>query len=434
MRQWNGLLFDMNLVSVRLPSAESVTALAQSTGCFPPTEVKRGEDGKVALLEENVETLLMAGFREVFDGRLEPLIRQRALYQSPDILGIDRTGRLAVIELKNKPPDPASVLAQTSEYLVQTASRAPREILRAVNEYMQNRPVFCKLYHAGLLYRRAVEHQPGLGPALKNRGLLHEEFQQGPDYFSAMADACTRDLAAQGVDIEAAYSRIASHRFSPPKTYARLLADLFGYDLQRSEEALEASANRSWKIVYFCPRYWFDSETEAAAVMKLTDMVAGMYVRGLEIEFVEYRLVCSTAAGGPPWLLAWRTTDGWLSGHAKARKRKEEAKKLDAFAEKLLRRGVMARKEPGNYYWWWIVVPWIEGVLIDWGPEKPEKVVVRAPDNLRKPLRDALAKLKPGLAVWEKANNSRVEIRAEGGDLERVADAFAWVAEYGRGA
>jgi hypothetical protein len=222
MVHWNGLLFDKSLTSIRLPTAESVTALAESAGCFPPAEVKRAEDGRVVLLEENVETLLMAGFREVFGGRLELLIRQRALFQAPDMLGIDRTGRLAIIELKNTPPDPAGVLAQTSEYLVQMASRTPQEILRDVKEYMRNHPVFYKLYLAALNYRKCVEHQPGLGRALKERGLLREEIKSGPEYFTAMAEVCTRDLAAQGVDVEAACSLITSSLSSIPETYAGL--------------------------------------------------------------------------------------------------------------------------------------------------------------------------------------------------------------------
>jgi hypothetical protein len=208
------------------------------------------------------------------------------------------------------------------------------------------------------------------------------------------------------------------------------VADLFGYDLHRSKEAIEASANRSWKIIYFCPRYWFDIEAVAAATSKLTDMVAGMYVRGLEIEFIEYRLVCSTAKGGPPWILAWRTTEEWLSGHDKAIKRKSETKVLDSLTEKFLRRGIMARKEPGSYYWWWMVEPWIEGVLIDWDPSKPEVMVVRAPHDLQKHLSDALPRLSHGLSGFRKKNSSSLEVRAEGGDLERVADAFAWVVEY----
>ena len=113
-------------------ASELATKLAS---VYEPEEIDRGLAGEVPLLEENVETLLLAAFAKVFaDFGSMVFYRQRPLFKMPDLLAVDRVGRVSIFDLKKEEVGLEDVLAQATYYLVDCGNRAASQIARMFDD------------------------------------------------------------------------------------------------------------------------------------------------------------------------------------------------------------------------------------------------------------------------------------------------------------
>jgi hypothetical protein len=375
---WHAVLIDEYLSSRTVGQAETVAECALGSGVsFTDAEIERAKRAEIPLTEENVETLLTAAFGHVFKTNdLMLIARQRALFQIPDLVAIDRLGRLTIVEVKNKPAKAIEIVSQVSEYLVQCAERNSTQLTWLMQDYYRRYVNFHPLYHAALLLRKSIEHHPGLGRFLRENGVYPDQMRDsalgGDKYFRRMKDVAKPFIqSGHGVNIEGSLGRVLS-QIRGDLAYAEsdlvtALQQQFGYGpSQRS--AVEQTLNRRWHQIYFAPSFWFQRKDQEATARHLTAALAKMYLRGMEMSFIEYRLVCKSKHS-PPWLLAWRETIDWLASinkNGSALKWRNATTVFDRYTANMLSSGYVIKKEPGRYETWHVVHPDRDGLVVEW--------------------------------------------------------------------
>ncbi len=372
---WHGAVIDKHLFAEYVGSGSALTDLVSLSGCrFSPESIENADSGHVPLLEENVETLFTSTLRMLMDDPNAFLVaRQRALFQIPDLLAMDATGRLSIFELKKTPAKPLEIISQTNEYLIQTAQKGVRQLSRMFREYYDLFPLCEPKYHAALLLRKRIESNPGLGPYLREIGRFPEQKKLsaigGDTYYHALSGAAREWLKENNVDYlkssEYVCRALTGQKTPPSGTLEETLRHIYGYD-ETCTPAIHEMINRRWRLVYVAPGFWFQSGSEK--VDEITSLLAVMYARGMELAFIEYRLICSDQYG-PPWLLAWRESNEWLQVcgiRESDLKWQQYTLEFDAFTAALLQKGIAVRKWAGKYLAWDVLVPDLSHLRIDW--------------------------------------------------------------------
>lgn len=343
--------------------------------------VEKGQ-GKLALTEENVETLLTCVFSRIFkDRKMMLLARERALFQIPDLLAIDAIGRFTIIEIKKEKAKANDIVSQVNEYLVQCAQRDYVEISRLFHNYYGNFQNFHTLYHAALLLNKSIEHKPGLGPFLREGyypSQKKDSNKGGEEYFIKYAEAaenCIKDKF-EGIDIRRSLTTTLKEIGGDLSCSNSELISTFRNRFLYQESAISDATllkvfNRRWHQVYFAPSYWFQENLEGEKnkyLREITEMLCKMYLRDVEISFYEYRILHKQKPL-PAWLLFWRETEKWLESGDKKDKAiqwKKAQTAFDIFTENMLREGYVLKKDPGKYETWRIVFPDNKDIIICW--------------------------------------------------------------------
>lgn len=132
---WESISINRDFSVQKLEPVSSLDQVAKQSN----SDYEFTADAPVDLLEENVETLITAAFQIVFNKfDLMLVSRQRALFQTADLIAIDRVGRLSIFELKAQKVQSAEIIAQATQYLVETGQLTPTQIAVMFEDFFRD--------------------------------------------------------------------------------------------------------------------------------------------------------------------------------------------------------------------------------------------------------------------------------------------------------